>query len=205
MARCEPPPRPPRASGTAAGAAGRLKYAAIQAVAEHGFSGLTIDGLCERASTTRTEFEQCWSDPGAVLCDALDEMMRLPQLPDLGNLPDDLAAYVQAYLARCSDPAFRACAFYVMANASSAENLGPKLLAGFIRRRAVNRALIERAVARGELPAGTDPDPLLDAVLKLAFTWMSSGSAPPAGKLNVAIRGLLAQEARREAFLRARR
>lgn len=182
--------------------AARLKRAAIQAVAEQGFSGLTVDGLCGRAGTTRPEFDQYWSDPGAVLRDALDELMRLPELPDLGNLPDDLAAYVQAYLVRCSDPAVRACMFYVLANASSDERLGPKLLSDFIQRRAANRPLIERAVARGDLPAGTDPDSILDGVLKLAFSWLSSGSMPSPEGMKAAIHGLLAQEARHRALVR---
>jgi AcrR family transcriptional regulator len=194
-------PRPGRLStarnASHDGAAARLTHAAIEAVAEQGFAGLTVDGLCGRASTTRSEFDHHWSDPGDVLRDALDELMRLPQVPDLGSLPDDLAAYVEAYLTRCSDPAFRACVFYVMANAKSDRRLGPRLLSDFIHRRIGNRILIARAVTRGDLPAGTDPDPILDGALKLAFSWMSSGNTPSPKRMKADIRGLLAQEARR--------
>lgn len=186
--------------------AAQLKQAAIQAVAEEGFAGLTLDGLCARANITPTEFSQNWSDPGDVLRAALDEQMRLPKLPDLGSLPDDLAAYLQGYLTRCSDhPAFLTCMFYVLTHARSDEQLGPRILSDFILRRADNRILIERAVARGDLPVGTDPDPILDEVLRLGLSWMGSGRTPSPEALKGAIQDLLVREAfRRDPFPQAR-
>ena len=180
-------------------AAARLKQAAVQMVVDEGLAGLTVEGLCRRAGATRAEFDQHWSDPGDVLRNALDERMRLPEIPDLGGLADDLTAYLDAYLARCSDPTFIACVVRVLANSGSDRKLGRKLRADFIRRRAANRILIERAVARRDLPADTDPDAILDGALKLAFTWMAAGQAPASAEVRTAVEGLLAREARARA------
>jgi AcrR family transcriptional regulator len=179
----------------------QLRQAAIQAVAEQGFAGLTVDGLCARANITPTEFSRNWSDPGEVLRAAIDEQLRPLQEPDLGSLPDDLAAFVGWYLTHCSDPAFLTCIFYVLTHARLDEQLGRKLLADFIDRRADHSILIERAVARGDLPADTDPDPILDEVLRLGLSWMGSDNTPSPEALKDAIQDLLAREAfRRDPF-----
>ena len=91
--------------------------------------------------------------------------------------------------------------FYVMTHARSDEQLGSNLLSDFIDRRADNSILIERAVARGDLPVGTDPDPILDEVLRLGLSWMGTASTPSPEGLKVAIQHLLAREAfRRDPF-----
>jgi AcrR family transcriptional regulator len=168
--------------------------AAIQAVAERGFEGLTADSLCSRAGATRSEFDQLWSDPIDAYIDALDERMSLPQLPDTGRLQDDLTAYAATYLDRCSDPAFMASMAYTMGQARSDEQLAAKLQPDYLRRRGVNRGVIDRAVARGELPLDTDPDPILDGVLGLVISWLSVGRKPTPGEIDIAIRDLLARE-----------
>jgi AcrR family transcriptional regulator len=178
------------------GGVARIMRAAIEVTVEDGLAGLSADSLCRHASVTRAEFDQHWSDPLEALCDALDERLHLPQLPDTGNLQDDLAAYAEAYLRRLSDPAFVSCLVYVMAQSRSDRPLGRRLQPDYIRRRAANRVLIERAVARGELPPGADPDHLLDGVLGLGLGWLSSSSNPTSEEIRSAVQQLLARHGR---------
>jgi AcrR family transcriptional regulator len=204
LTRDSPVPPKTRAQRRAASDSGavRILRATLQAVAEVGFEGLTADNLCIRAGATRAEFDQRWSDPIDAFVDALDERMTLPRLPDTGRLHDDLTAYAAAYLDRCSDPAFVASMLYATARARSDDDLDAKLLPRYLRRRQVNRDLIARAVARGELPPATDPDPILDGVLALGYSWLGVGHYPTPAEIEMAIRDLLAREVRAGRSLR---
>jgi hypothetical protein len=125
--------------------------------------------------------------------DAFDERLRLPQLPDEGSLRGDLVAYVVALNDRCSDPSFRAFIFELFAAMKADVSLLKRLGPDFRQRRSRNRGLIERAVARGELPPEVDGDAILDAVLKLRFAWMGRGEAPSLQQIERAIEQVIAQ------------
>lgn len=172
-------------------AAARLKRAAIQVVADEGLAGLTCDALCACAGATQAELCERWPDPRDVLRDAIDEQLHVSRLPNSGNLLSDLVAYVRGYLSRYREPAFVSCLFHVMAEGRQDPQIGAKLLVGFIARRARNRILIERAIARGELRKGVDPDAILDAVLQMGISWLASGKIPPPREMKASISRLV--------------
>ena len=168
-------PGPPADSAIEA----RVKDATIEVVAETGFAGLQVESICARAGVPEAAFYERWPDAWAAMLDALDDRARLATLPDEGSLLDDLTAYARAYLDVCAEPRFVAFMFYLLAETRSDPGLLKKLGPGFVERRARNRALIERAVARGELPAETNGDAILDAVLGQCLAWMGQGDIPP--------------------------
>jgi hypothetical protein len=169
----------------------RVKDAAIAAVAEEGFEALNVHALCVRAEVPEAEFLARWPDGWAAMVDAFDERIRLA-IPDTGNLEDDLVAHVQAYLLSCADRTFVAFLFRLMNEVGSNERLRDWVGPGFSARRAQNLVLVERAVARGELPAGVNGDALLDAALSLRLAWLGAGAAPTEAEVRRAIRELIA-------------
>jgi AcrR family transcriptional regulator len=181
-------PSPPQDSGIDA----RVKDATIHVVAEKGFAGLDVEAICARAGVSTAAFHQRWPDASAAMLDALDDRARLAELPDEGSLLGDLTAYACAYLKVCAEPSFVAFMFYLLAETKSDPDLLKKLGPGFIERRTRNRALIERAVARGELPADADGDAILDAVLGQCLAWMGQGNIPPPDDIRRFIAQLIA-------------
>jgi AcrR family transcriptional regulator len=151
--------------------ASRIKDAAVRLVAEMGLSDLDVACICARAGVPEASCRQRWPDVWAVLLEVLDERARLRRLPDEGNVFDDLVAYVQAYRPLYADPSFAALMFQLLAAARSDMDLRERLASGFAKRRARNRVLIERAVARCELPRGVDGDAMLDAILGWGPGW----------------------------------
>jgi AcrR family transcriptional regulator len=176
--------------------ASRIKEAAILVVAEEGLSNLSVSSICARAGVTEASFHQHWPDALSALIDAFDERARLARLPDKGGLSDDLVAYAQAYHAQCSNPPFTACLFQLLAAMGLDAGLLQKLAPGFFVRRGKARVMIDRAVARGELPPDVDGDAILDGVLGFCLSRMGVGETPSEPDVRTAI-GRLIDKAQR--------
>jgi AcrR family transcriptional regulator len=171
----------------------RIKDAVIATVAEAGIAGLDVAAICARAGVSRTCFHDRWPDAWSALLDVVDERARLPTIPDAGSLLGDLVAGVQAHFWFCGDRTFTAFIFCVMAEAKCDSRLQKKLGPGFEQRRARNLAMIERAVARGELPPDVDGNAILDASLTMGLAWMGKGVMPPEAEIVCAMQALIAK------------
>jgi AcrR family transcriptional regulator len=131
--------------------------ATLDALADVGYAALSFDDVAARADVSRTTVYRRWPTKGELVRAALLRMAEeLPQAPDTGALRSDLLALARAKLSGPTSARDRA-----LFRAFVAEALDPEIVA-FVR---VVRArfqeplvaAVERAVARGELPRGTDP------------------------------------------------
>jgi hypothetical protein len=152
-----------------------IKGAAIRTAAEHGFESLNVRAICDLAGASEEEFHARWPDAWAALLDAFDERTRLPTLPDAGNLSDDLVIYVHEHVRLAGDETFRMLMFRLLGEMKSHADLHKRFEPGFADRRARNLVLIDRAIARGELPADVDGDAVLDAVLGIGISLLGKG------------------------------
>lgn len=146
--------------------------AALDVLAEAGYAGLTMDAVAAAAGAGKATVYRRWDSKPALVLDAirrLDAGVGDPAaLPDTGSLRDDLAAV----LAR-NDGSGDARRLRVMAGLTSMLAEHPALAdaadAAIIEPwAAVNRVLIERAVARREIAAPLDIDALARLVPTMA-------------------------------------
>jgi hypothetical protein len=170
----------------------RIREAAMRAVVEDGLAGLNVRAICIRARVSEAEFHQRWPDAWAPLLAGLDERTRIHVLPDTGRLVDDLVTYVQDQRRHHDDPTYPALLFYLTGEAKTNAELRARIAPGFGDRRLRNLVLIERAVARGELPADVDGNAILDAMLALGISLMSTRQTPGDEELRVAVEQALA-------------
>lgn len=141
--------------------------AAMAELAEVGYSALTMDGVAQRAGVHKTTVYRRWPDRDALLVDALtDHAATQTPIPDTGTLESDLRELARSIVALLiSSPADRA---WIAAMSSDAARL-PEMAA--VKRRfyadRFRRAepVVDRAVARGELPADVDPPELLKTLI----------------------------------------
>ncbi|MGQ5228664.1 TetR/AcrR family transcriptional regulator [Streptomyces sp. yara] len=150
-------------SGTAAGArrpggrSARIRARVLEAVrellVEQGFDALSVDAVAERAAVHRTTVYRRWRDVGGLLADVLDAAGGDGWEPrDTGTLAGDLAAVngeVEAGLT--GEPVTAALIAASFRSAQAAEAL-QRFWDERYERCAV---LVERALARGEVPEGT--------------------------------------------------
>lgn len=169
----------------------RLKRAALEVLAERGFSGLTLERICERAGAPRATFYRRWTSPIDAVAEAFDEAFRFEGPPDTGDVVADLVIMGQSMLRLYNDPVLGPCMSFMIAEAP----VRPELVAWhqdvFPRRRAHNRAVVERATARGEVAADTDPDLVIDVLSGLAMNNHATGRPVTEAALEFVIRRLL--------------
>ncbi|MER8267332.1 TetR/AcrR family transcriptional regulator [Streptomyces griseus] len=164
--RPEPAPCATTPERRPGGRTARVRAQVLDAVraelGEHGYEGLTVEGVAARAGVHRTTVYRRWEDVGGLLADVLDAAGEDDWEPtDTGSLRGDLTALndeiQESLVARPSVPrALMAAAFRSARAAEAQQRLWED-------RYARCETIVERAVGRGELPARTDARSLLIA------------------------------------------
>ena len=139
--------------------------AALALTGELGVRTLSMDEIAARAGVSKATIYRRWSSKEALVLDALRAAIGPVDAVDTGALGSDLRTYLNELAARMSTgrssdllPHLIEVACYDPAIRSSLDD--------WVRhRRAPLLAILQRGVARGELPADTDLTLLLDALI----------------------------------------
>lgn len=86
-------------------------------------------------------------------------------IPDSGDLGDDLLALARAVAANISGPGGARRSRSIVAAAATSDDLAETLHRFMDNRMARSEPIVERAVDRGELPAGIDPRAVIEPVV----------------------------------------
>ncbi|MGW7425581.1 TetR/AcrR family transcriptional regulator [Streptomyces sp. NPDC054813] len=141
--------------------------AADDLLVEKGFAGVTMEGIAARAGVSKQTVYRWWGTKTDVLMDAfLQDADEDLTPPDSGDFAADLRDWLRR-LARFlgesdSGAAFRALLAQAQHDPAFAVEFRSRCLAPQRRR---DRALLERAVAAGRLPAGLDPETETDQLV----------------------------------------
>lgn len=160
----EPCAEPRRGRPRSADADVAILAAALELAGEVGVRALSMDEVAARAGVSKATIYRRWSSKEALVLDALRSAIEPVGAVDHGSLGADLRQYLHDMAVRmtasrgdvlphlievaCYDPAIRS-----------------SLDEWVQHRRAPLHAIVERGVARGELPADTDVELLLDALI----------------------------------------
>ncbi|WP_433378370.1 TetR/AcrR family transcriptional regulator [Actinoplanes sp. CA-142083] len=141
--------------------------AADDLLVEHGFAKLTVEAIAQRAGVAKQTIYRWWPSKTDILLEAfLTDAAEELTPPDTGDLAADLAGHLSA-LATFLTASDAGAVF----RALTAESLHDPRLAARLRaehlsaQRARDRLPLERAVARGDLPAGADLDAMVDRLV----------------------------------------
>ena len=139
--------------------------AAIGVLLDAGPEAFGVPEVAERAGVHKTSVYRRWGDGGALLLDALLSRVEeeLP-VPDTGSLEGDLLALSAGVAAFLEGPLGGALARTAISVGSDAR-LAAARREYFSRRFARAVEVFEKAVGRGEIPAGTDPLLAIEALV----------------------------------------
>jgi AcrR family transcriptional regulator len=131
--------------------------ACAELISEQGFSGVSIEAVAARSGAAKTTIYRHWPSRAALLIDAVGSCADGPfTTPDTGSLRDDLVAVLAPLARKLSDEGW--CA--TMRSLADAAGRDPELArlhaATVAERRRPLTDVIERAMARGDVPAGLD-------------------------------------------------
>jgi AcrR family transcriptional regulator len=156
--------------------------ATIGELAESGYSALTLDAVARRAGVHRTTLYRRWGTREALVLDAMLELAgEGVRIPDTGSLRGDLLAIARGSAATASSAQGQAVVRAVVAAGAHDAALAAASRQFWTERLALDGSVVERAVARGELPPGTDPRTVIEAILgPIYFRLLVLGEQPDA-------------------------
>ncbi|WP_308121203.1 TetR/AcrR family transcriptional regulator [Paractinoplanes bogorensis] len=174
-----------------------IRDAVMYELAEVGYGRLSIEAVARRAGVGKTAIYRRWSNKLEMVLEIVSDVAgRSVPLPDTGSFAGDLQLIMmivsRALQHRIASQIIPDLMAEAARNPQIAETLQTALRT---HQQAVGEKLIGQAVARGELPEGTDPDVAVDLILgPLYWRLAVSRSKPDAeylDKLMVAVTAAL--------------
>jgi AcrR family transcriptional regulator len=152
------------------GRTARVRAAAIAAtlaeLADAGYSALSLESVAKRAGVGKTTLYRRWGTREELVLEAmLERAGERISVPDTGSLREDLLELARTAAANAATPEVAAMARAVAAESPYDSRLAAANRRFWAERLALDGAIIERAIERGEIESGTDPVRVIESVL----------------------------------------
>lgn len=140
--------------------------ATVAELSEHGYAAFTVENVARRTGVHKTTVYRRWPDRDTLITEALSESVatEIP-VPDTGSIDGDLRVLARSLVDWITSPAGRAVLAVMLSGATGAPTPSDPVRHVFRDRIRRTLPLVARAVARGELPAGTDAAELIKALV----------------------------------------
>ncbi|TDD35890.1 TetR/AcrR family transcriptional regulator [Nonomuraea terrae] len=140
--------------------------AAIELYAELGWAKFTLDAVARRAGIGKAAIYRRWPTRERLVAAALEQALVLPVIAvDTGTLREDLRGLAHAMMAYYLGP-YGLAGLRLHVEARAYPELFAELAAGIRRSRVLEaRAIIRRAIDRGELGRHASPTLILDTLV----------------------------------------
>jgi AcrR family transcriptional regulator len=157
-----------------------LKAASEIVTASGGLAGMTIEGVAERAGVGKASIYRRWPSKGALAFEAVvDTILTAEPTPDTGSLEGDLARVAESWVRLANIGRVGRTLAHFIAEVQSDSDLAVAWRERFVNRiRTARRPIIERAIARGEIPAGSDPELIMDLLYGPLYHRYLNGHLP---------------------------
>lgn len=133
-----------------------------EVLTESGFPALCIDGVAKRSGVARTTIYRHWPSAAALAHEAFRDLAEPAPDIDTGSIRDDLLAHLRWLRTALEDSEWGRLLPHVVAASHHDPELAELHRAFGAERRRPAVAAVDRAIGRGELPAGLDSDALVD-------------------------------------------
>lgn len=152
-----------RPGGRAAEVVSAIYSATLEILEEGGYEGLELPEVAARAGVNKTTVYRRWPSKAELVRDiALLRMTQDVPLPDTGALQGDLSALLFDIQATLESPLISGLLQAAVIQGRDVEALKRMRIQFWTERFEVSGQLVERAIERGELPAGTSPRQVLE-------------------------------------------
>jgi AcrR family transcriptional regulator len=142
-------------------------HAADDLLVERGYAGVTIEGIAARAGVAKQTIYRWWPSKFEILMDTfLEDAAGALSIPDTGTTAGDLRQHLRQLAAFLSGG--EAAGRVMLALIGQAQQ-DPEIARVFQQRfleerRALDRTILERGLARGDIGADTDLDLVIDMI-----------------------------------------
>ena len=159
------PNRRTRPGGRSAAVNRNVLDATIAELVEHGYAELTFDRVATRAGVHRTTLYRRWANKEDLTAEALlAQTARNVPMPDTGSTRTDLRALVTSIAANISAPGSEQIVRALLSDAGRAPAIAAVSERFWAERFALVGGVLDRAIARGDLPADLDTEAFTEAL-----------------------------------------
>jgi AcrR family transcriptional regulator len=148
------------ASARPGGRTARIRAAVLDAtvaeLVERGYAGLTVDGVAARAGVNKTTLYRRWGGRESLIVDAVETFaVAQADVPDTGDVDEDLRLWARSILRTLTGPVSGALVRAVFGGAGDSSAVNNLRHRFWLVRSALVTPMVQRAIDRGQLPAGT--------------------------------------------------
>lgn len=144
--------------------------ATLSELADRGWDQATVETIASRAGVHKTTIYRRWGSKDQLVAEALEAAAdRRIQLPDTGDVAQDLRALARAVLAILTSRDGAATVRALVAGTQNSPDVGRVVRRFWTARLEQVRPIVERAVTRGQLPRGTNPTELMKYLVAPLF------------------------------------
>ena len=135
--------------------------ATVSALIEHGYDGLTMERIADRAGVNKTTLYRRWGSRTGLVVDAVESYAAAQaDVPDTGDIDEDLRRWARSIYTMLTGTVSGALVRAIFSAGDTAE-LRHLRRRFWLSRVVPVRPLVERAIIRGQLPPGTDTDEVI--------------------------------------------
>jgi AcrR family transcriptional regulator len=154
-----------RPGGRTARIAESVFAAAIAELAERDYADISVESIAARAGVHKTTVYRRWGSKPELIRQALAGAAGTRiQVPDTGSTDTDLRALAHAVQVVLSSPQGAAITTALIVGGLSSPEIAGLMRQFWAGRLEAISVIVERAIGRGELPAGTDPATFMHAM-----------------------------------------
>ncbi|MFI7609363.1 TetR/AcrR family transcriptional regulator [Micromonospora sp. NPDC049366] len=145
---------------------------------ETGYGGLSIEAVATRARVTRPTIYRRWPDKVQLVVDALARAVPPALAPDTGDTRTDLHHLAHGLVDRLVRTGLAPVVLGVLADSVGRDDLAAPLRDRYLHPRLDTITdVVNRGIARGDLPRDTSPDTARDLLAgPLVYRWLVSGT-----------------------------
>lgn len=155
--------------------------AAADLLLAQGLSSVSMDSIAVRARVSKATIYRWWPTKETLALDALYEQLceRDPEPPDTGDLEGDLRTLLTGWMERVNGGPYARVIGALIARAATDEAFGELYRARYVEpRRAQARAVLRRAIDRGDLANGVDVEAAIDLLYGPVYHRLLHGHGP---------------------------
>lgn len=140
--------------------------AAAELLTEVGYDNMRVEDVAARAGVHKTTVYRRWPTKAALTADAaaLHSDDAVP-IPDTGTIADDLRLLAREVAANIGTEGGARRSRSIAAAAATSDELATAMHGFWANRLALSAEVVERAIQRGELPASTDANLIIETVI----------------------------------------
>ncbi len=157
--RARPPGRGPKVRRA-------VLAATLSELTENGYAALTIDNVAQRSGVHKTTIYRRWKDRDSLVADAVTDLAaaRVP-FPGTGDIDADLRQLARSLVRFLNSPAGKAVLAATFSDAARLPEIAEAKRRFFQDRFRRAEPAVAGAIARGQLPADTDPAELVRTLI----------------------------------------